>query len=140
MLGEISSLFGERTFLVAQDIADDVYVGEEIARLCVRIVRGTRSAVGVELGASPRASRHLVAAAKARAAARGRKKVEVEDVTFLAPYVLNHRMTVADGTPTGDRRAGDRSGGCSVLRSDRVSGNSINLRQESSVSAGTGGP
>ncbi len=98
MLGDISSLFGERTFLVAQDIADDVYVGEEIARLSVRIVRGTRSAVGVELGASPRASRHLVAAAKARAAARGRKKVEVEDVTFLAPYVLNHRMTVADGS------------------------------------------
>jgi MoxR-like ATPase len=98
MLGDISSLFGERAFLVAQDVADDVYVGEDIARLCVRIVRATRSAAGVELGASPRASRHLVAAAKARAAARSRTRVEVEDVTWLAPYVISHRMTVAEGT------------------------------------------
>jgi MoxR-like ATPase len=99
MLGDISPLLGERTFLVVQDIADDVHVPEKIARLCVRIVRATRSAAGVELGASPRASRHLVAGAKARAAAQGRKKVEVEDVTWLAPYVLSHRMTVADGSP-----------------------------------------
>jgi MoxR-like ATPase len=99
MLGDISPLLGERAFLVVQDIADDVDVSEKIARLCVRIVRATRSAAGVELGASPRASRHLVAGAKARAAARGRTKVEVEDVTWLAPYVLSHRLTVAGGTP-----------------------------------------
>jgi MoxR-like ATPase len=99
MLGDISPLLGERTFLVVQDIVDDVQVSEKIARLCVRIVRATRSAAGVEVGASPRASRHLVAGAKARAAAQGRKKVEVDDVTWLAPFVLSHRMTVAHGTP-----------------------------------------
>jgi MoxR-like ATPase len=99
MLGDISPLLGERTFLVVQDIADDVHVPETIARLCVRIVRATRSAAGVELGASPRASRHLVAGAKARAATQGRMKVEVEDVTWLAPYVLSHRMRVGDETP-----------------------------------------
>jgi MoxR-like ATPase len=99
MLGDISPLLGERAFLVVQDIVDDVHVPEKIARLCVRIVRATRSAAGVKLGASPRASRHLVAGAKARAAAQGRRKVEAEDVTSLAPYVLSHRMTVADGSP-----------------------------------------
>jgi MoxR-like ATPase len=74
-------------------------VPEEIARLCVRIVRETRSSEGIELGASPRASRHLMTAGKARAAAQGRKTVEAEDVTWLAPYVLSHRVSAEDTAP-----------------------------------------
>ncbi|HEY3550244.1 MAG TPA: hypothetical protein VGK69_04255, partial [Gaiellaceae bacterium] len=50
-------------------------------------------------GASPRASRHLITAAKARAAAQGRTTVEAEDVTWLAPYVLSHRVSAEDATP-----------------------------------------
>jgi MoxR-like ATPase len=46
----------------------------------------------MELGASPRASRHLLTAAKARAAAKGRRAAEIEDVKWLAPYVLSHRL------------------------------------------------
>jgi MoxR-like ATPase len=99
MLGDISPLLGERAFLVAQEVVDEVTVSEEIARLCVRIVRQTRLTEGIELGASPRASRHLMTAAKARAAAQGRKTVEAEDVTWLAPYVLRHRVSAAETTP-----------------------------------------
>ena len=99
MLGDISPLLGERAFLVAQEVVDEVRVNEEIARLCVRIVRETRTTEGIELGASPRASRHLMTAAKARAAAQGRKTVEVEDVTWLAPYVLSHRVSAEETTP-----------------------------------------
>jgi len=100
MLGDISPLLGERAFLVAQEITDEVQVPEEIARLCVRIVRATRETEGIELGASPRASRHLMTAAKARAAAQGRKIVEVDDVTWLAPYVLTHRVSAEQTTPS----------------------------------------
>jgi MoxR-like ATPase len=99
MLGDISPLLGERAFLVAQEVIDEVNVSEELARLCVRIVRETRSTEGVELGASPRASRHLMTAAKARAAAQGRKTVEVDDVTWLAPFVLRHRVSSGEETP-----------------------------------------
>src|SRR5579884_575806 len=99
MLGEISPLLGERAFLVAQEVVDEVQVPEDVARLCVRIVRATRDVEGIELGASPRASRHLLTAAKARAAAQGRKAVETEDVTWLAPYVLAHRVSAEDATP-----------------------------------------
>jgi MoxR-like ATPase len=80
-------------------VVDEVQVSKEIARLCVRIVRETRSAPGIELGASPRASRHLMTAAKARAAAKTRRSVEVEDVTWLAPYVLSHRVNTGDASP-----------------------------------------
>jgi MoxR-like ATPase len=99
MLGDISPLLGERAFLVAQEVVDEVRVPEEIARLCVRIVRETRSTDGIELGASPRASRHLMTAAKARAAAQGRKTAEVGDVTWLAPYVLSHRVSAEETPP-----------------------------------------
>jgi MoxR-like ATPase len=99
MLGDISPLLGERAFLVLQEVVDEVQVSEEIARLCVRIVRETRSTEGIELGASPRASRHLMTAAKARAAAQGRKTAEVEDVTWLAPYVLSHRVSAELAAP-----------------------------------------
>ena len=110
MLGDISPLLGERAFLVAQEVVDEVHVSEEVARLCVRIVRETRSTEGIELGASPRASRHLLTAAKARAAAQGRNSVEIEDVTWLAPFVLSHRVSAEDDGAARDRRARGREG------------------------------
>jgi MoxR-like ATPase len=99
MLGDISPLLGERAFIVAQEVVDEVRVPEDLVRLCVRIVRETRTPDGIELGASPRASRHLMTAAKARAAARGRKAVEAEDVTALAPFVLSHRINGDETSP-----------------------------------------
>ena len=108
MLGDISPLLGERAFLVAQEVVDEVDVSEDVARLCVRIVRETRAADAVELGASPRAARHLMTAAKAWAASQGRQSVEVEDVTWLAPYVLSHRVSAERRDADRDRRVGGR--------------------------------
>jgi MoxR-like ATPase len=99
MLGDISPLLGERAFLVAQEVVDEVNVSEDVARLCVRIVRETRVTEGIELGASPRAARHLLTAGKARAAAQGRKSVDAEDVTWLAPFVLSHRVSAETASP-----------------------------------------
>ena len=46
----------------------------------------------VSWGAGPRASQHLILAAKARAALRGRPHVSREDVDALAGAVLSHRI------------------------------------------------
>jgi MoxR-like ATPase len=99
MLGDVSPLLGERAFVLAQEAVDEVRVPEDLLRLCVRIVRETRQAEDVALGASPRASRHLMTAAKARAAAQGRKAVETEDITSLADPVLGHRVNAEDTSP-----------------------------------------
>ena len=99
MLGDISPLLGERAFIVAQEVVDEVSVPADLVRLCVRIVRETRPAEALELGASPRAAWHLMTAAKARAAAQGRRTVELEDVTWLASHVLSHRVQTEDVTP-----------------------------------------
>jgi MoxR-like ATPase len=92
MLGEVSALLGERGFLVAQEAVDEIVVPENVARAVVRTVRFTRESPEVELGASPRAALHLMTAAKARALASGRTSAEIEDVKWLAPYVLGHRL------------------------------------------------
>jgi MoxR-like ATPase len=96
MLGDVSPRLGERAFMVAQEVVDEVVVPEPIMRLCVRIVRETRPADASELGASPRASRHLMTAAKARAAAEGRRSVTQDDVISLAPHVLGHRLNTEE--------------------------------------------
>jgi MoxR-like ATPase len=98
MLGEISPLLGQRSFLVAQEAVDEVHVPEDVALAVVRVVRQTRTTEGIELGASPRASRHLLTAAKARAAADGRRSADLEDVVWLAPFVLRHRVSAEDRT------------------------------------------
>jgi MoxR-like ATPase len=99
MLGDISPLLGEGAFLVAQEVVDEVNVSEDVARLCIRIVRETRATEDIELGASPRAARHLMAAAKARAAAQGRMSADADDVIWLAPYVLSHRVSAELTSP-----------------------------------------
>jgi MoxR-like ATPase len=92
MLGEVSALLGERGFLIAQEAVDEIVVPANVARTIVRIVRATRESPDVELGASPRAAMHLMTAAKARALAKGRETVEIDDVSWLAPHVLTHRI------------------------------------------------
>ncbi len=99
MISDVSPVLGERAFLVAQEAVDEVDVPEEVALAVVRIVRATRELSGIELGASPRASRHLLTAAKARTAALGRTTVELDDVVWLAPYVLSHRILSSDRRP-----------------------------------------
>jgi MoxR-like ATPase len=96
MLGEISPLLGQRAFLVAKEAVDEIQVSDEVALAVVRIVRETRRTEGIELGASPRASRHLLTAVKARAAAEGRVTADLADVVWLAPHVLRHRVSAAD--------------------------------------------
>ena len=46
----------------------------------------------VQYGASPRAAIGLAEAARALAQLEGRPSVGFEDVDFVAPYVLNHRI------------------------------------------------
>lgn len=59
------------------------------------IVRATRGAPALTLGASPRASVALLKAAQATALLDGRSFVIPDDVKALAPAVLRHRVAVA---------------------------------------------
>ena len=69
-----------------------VRVGDAVRKYVVDIVRATRKADGVELGASPRAALALYRAAQAHAAIRGRAYALPDDVKAQAQAVLHHRI------------------------------------------------
>jgi len=71
-----------------------VRVSTEVKRYAVDLVRATRSAPGVQLGASPRASLALIGAAQALALFDGREFVVPEHVQELAGPVIAHRLAL----------------------------------------------
>ena len=73
-------------------LAEEVYASEAVLRYVVSVTQATRERGDVYLGASPRASRMLLAASQARAAASGRSYCTPDDVKALAPAVLAHRI------------------------------------------------
>ena len=78
----------------AQRDVDATAVTDEVADYVLAVVRQTRTLPSVELGASPRAAVHLLAAAKAAARLDGRGYVTPDDVAAAAPDVLRHRLVL----------------------------------------------
>ncbi|HSJ19780.1 MAG TPA: MoxR family ATPase, partial [Nocardioidaceae bacterium] len=74
------------------EIVNQVYVAQPVQRYAVAITTATRRSPELVLGASPRATLHLVRAAKASAAMDGRDYVIPDDVLGLATQVLAHRL------------------------------------------------
>ncbi|HEY6793259.1 MAG TPA: AAA family ATPase [Kineosporiaceae bacterium] len=72
--------------------ARTVYAADAIKEYVVSLVRATRASPELRLGASPRSALHLLRAAKARAAMRGRPHVLPDDVQELVVPVLAHRL------------------------------------------------
>lgn len=69
-----------------------VHVSQGVCQYIVDIVHATRSHVQVALGASPRAALSLQRAAQAAALIAGREYVTPDDIKFLAPMTLAHRL------------------------------------------------
>ncbi|MBB3040339.1 AAA family ATPase [Nocardioides soli] len=73
-------------------IVNQVHVSSDVQRYAVAITSATRRSEELSLGASPRATLHLVRAAKAVAAIDGRDYVLPDDVHRLTRPVLAHRL------------------------------------------------
>jgi len=74
--------------------AQDVRVSEELKRYVVSLVSATRTASGVQLGASPRASIALMKAAQALALFDGHDFVTPEQIQEVAVAVIAHRLVM----------------------------------------------
>ena len=68
------------------------FVDRTLLQYIALIVQQTRTSKAVYLGASPRASVAMMQASKAYALLQGRDFVTPEDIKFVAPYVLQHRL------------------------------------------------
>jgi MoxR-like ATPase len=73
-------------------IVSQVYLSDAVQKYAVALTSATRRSTDLTLGASPRATLHLVRAAKARAAIAGRDYVLPDDLRTLAQPVLSHRL------------------------------------------------
>ena len=99
---EVSSPLAEVTPVVTAKQLDamiqtvrNIYVSPAVERYAVSIAQATRNDRELRLGASPRATLHLVRAAKARAALDSREFVLPDDIDDLAVPVLGHRLIPA---------------------------------------------
>ncbi|MGB9377305.1 MAG: MoxR family ATPase [Mycobacteriales bacterium] len=72
--------------------AQGVHVAEAVRRYAIDLVTATRKSADLRLGASPRATLHLVRTARATAALDGRDFVLPDDLQALAGPVLAHRL------------------------------------------------
>ncbi|WP_274290084.1 AAA family ATPase [Prevotella corporis] len=82
----IDELLGMRKML------EKVYVEESLIGYIASIVQQSRTSKAVYLGASPRASVAILNASKAYALLNGRDFVAPDDIKFVAPSVLQHRL------------------------------------------------
>ena len=82
------------------DLADRVRLDEKVAEYIVHIVTATRNHPDIKLGSSPRGSIALYSLSKACALAQGRNYVIPDDVKYLAPYVLGHRIMLTHTAKT----------------------------------------
>jgi MoxR-like ATPase len=81
-------------------LVSKIKVELSLQQYIVNLVRASREDSDITLGVSPRGTVALQKTAQAFAFLRGRDYAIPDDVKFLAPYVLSHRLI-----PTGGKRA-----------------------------------
>jgi len=80
--------------LEAQKACRSVHCDPALKEYCVALVQRTREHPDVALGASPRGALGLLHASQARAAVAGRDYVLPDDIKYVAPRVLGHRVVL----------------------------------------------
>lgn len=121
---EIKAVITKEELVSIQEKVKEVFIAKSIQKYIVDIVTMTRDNDGIYLGVSPRGSLAFVRAAKAFAYIHGRDYVLPDDVKYLAPFVLAHRIILTSET-TYDGVTNEE-----IIRTI-VSNTSIPIRKES---------
>ena len=91
---ELESVVGRDELLEMQQAIESVHVARSVGLYMVDLVAATRSASGVQVGASPRGSLALLKLSRCRAAIDGRTYVTPDDVKSVAVPALAHRLSL----------------------------------------------
>jgi MoxR-like ATPase len=101
-IDNIGSVEGINKLLKVQEEIESVYVSEKIEKYIVAIVKRTRESEEIYLGASPRASLALYRIGQCKAAFEGREFVTPDDIKYIAPFILAHRIIPVSSTRLSD--------------------------------------
>lgn len=104
-LDHLQSVVDAAAVTEMQRAVREVRVESSVREYLIAIARATRAHASVELGASPRGSLYLYRAAQAWAALHGRDFVLPDDVKYLTPFVLTHRLIISAQTRLRGRGA-----------------------------------
>jgi MoxR-like ATPase len=91
---ELAQVVDRSTLLEMQQAVEQVHIEESLGYYIVDLVVATRSAPGVQVGASPRGSLALLKLSRGRAALSGRDYVTPDDVKAIAVPALAHRLAL----------------------------------------------
>jgi MoxR-like ATPase len=92
VINSISPVLSAEQIAHVRRVVKQIVVEEKLLQFIAKITVTTRSHKSIFLGASPRASLALLNAAKAIAAMNGRDFVIPDDIVYVAPSVLRHRL------------------------------------------------
>ena len=88
----LTSVLSKADIIEIKAALTQVYIKDDIISYIADLVGETREHSKVYLGASPRASLALMRTSKVVALMAGRNFVIPEDIQYVAPHVLNHRL------------------------------------------------
>jgi MoxR-like ATPase len=91
---ELEPVVGRDELLELQRAVEQVHVDHSVGMYMVDLVAATRTANGVQVGASPRGSLALLKLSRCRAAIEGRDYVTPDDVKSVAVPALAHRLAL----------------------------------------------
>jgi MoxR-like ATPase len=103
-LEEVEAVTTPEEVLKLQEQRKAIRIEESIRSYIVKVARATREHAEIELGASPRATLALYQTSQAWAAIQGRDYVLPDDVKFMAPHVLTHRLMISPKAQLRGRR------------------------------------
>lgn len=91
-LDRVKPLLTTSEIVKYRKLAEQVYLEKSLLRYIAEIVAQTRQSKAIFLGASPRASVAILKSCKAFALLQGRDFVTPEDIKFVTPFILQHRI------------------------------------------------
>ena len=91
-LDEVRPVLTRQQLAAFRGLLSEVFVEPSLLRYIASIVQQTRQSKVIFLGASPRASVAMLNASKAYALLQGRDFVTPDDIQFVTPSILQHRL------------------------------------------------
>ncbi|HEX3627053.1 MAG TPA: MoxR family ATPase [Verrucomicrobiae bacterium] len=91
-IDDLDSVATAADILNCQTAVREIHADEKVLRYIVQLIQATREHYDIRLGASPRASMSLLRCAQSIAAIQGFEFITPDDVKYVAPFVLAHRL------------------------------------------------
>ncbi len=103
----LQAVASKEEIIALRKAAENIFVSPMISEYIVRIVTATRNNSDIAIGSSPRGGISLYQLSRAYALSKGRSYVIPDDIKYLVPYVLVHRVSLTHDAKVRKKTAED---------------------------------